>query len=194
MYEVLAGYCACPKWLLYSPTCILYITVLIWAHSIPLPSDTMATVRSRVPGRPDETTLNLPRSPRLRLRNDHTKGEDARGAGDGLRPRFEGLAWSLAQMAPLHVRPSMLPPPLATRSDSFARSQLDARDARPAGPAHVCEQEDGQTKIMSHCELTGSHSSPRSQGARASDQRAQSRIAHEAGALGSRLTSRQHTC
>ena len=31
----------------YSPTCILYITILIWAHNIPLPSDTMATVRSR---------------------------------------------------------------------------------------------------------------------------------------------------
>ena len=74
----------------------------------------------------------------------------------------------------------MLPPPLATRSDSFARSLLDTRDAPAAGPAHVCEQEDGQTKIMSHCELTGSHSSPHSEGARASDRRAQSRGTHEA--------------
>ena len=144
MYEVLAGYCACPKWLLYSPTCILYITVLIWAHSIPLPSDTMATVRSRVPGRPDETTLNLPRSPRLRLRNDHTTGEDARGAGDGLHPRFEGLAWSLAQMAPLNVRPPLSPPHAHDELRLVARSPPDERSAWAARPAHVCQREPGQ--------------------------------------------------
>ena len=41
----------------YSPTCILYITILIWAHHIPLPSDTIATVRSR--GSPADQTKSL---------------------------------------------------------------------------------------------------------------------------------------
>ena len=72
--------------------------------------------------------------------------------------------WSLAQMAPLNVRPPVPPPPLTTRCDAIARSPLDARDARAAGPAHVCQQEHSQPMNMSHHGLTGSHSSPRSQG------------------------------
>ena len=63
----------------YSPTCILYITILIWAHNIPLPSDTMATVRSRgSPGQPVETTLKQQRLPRSRLHNTRTTQADAR--------------------------------------------------------------------------------------------------------------------
>ena len=41
---------------------------------------------------------------------------------------------------------------------------------------------------MRHHGLTGSHSSPRSQGARASDRRALSRGTHEAGTLGLQAT------
>ena len=102
--------------------------------------------------------------------------------------------WSLAQMAPLNVRSPVPPPTLTMRYNAIARPPLDARDVRAAGPAHVCQQEHGQMLNMSYHELRGSHSSPRSQGRRASDQRAQSRGAHEAGALGLRLRSQQHTC
>ena len=107
----------------------------------------MATVRSRVP--PADLTkplLNLPRSPRSCLRNDRTTGEDARWAGDGLRPRFEGLAWSLAQVAPLNVRPPVLPPATLTMHEArlVAQSPLDTRSAWAARPAHVCQREPGQ--------------------------------------------------
>ena len=83
-------------------------------------------------------------------------------------------------MAPLNVRSPAPPPMLTTRYDSIARSLLDTRDVRAAGPAHVCQQEDGQTMNMRPHGLTGSHSSPHSQGARASGRRAQSRGTHEA--------------
>ena len=96
-------------------------------------------------------------------------------------------------MAPLNVRPPVLPPTLTRACDANTRSRLDMRDARAAAPAHVCKQEDGQTMNMSYHELTGSHSSPCSQGARASGRHAQSRGTHEAGALGSRLESQQRT-
>ena len=82
-------------------------------------------------------------------------------------------------MAPLKVRPPVLPPTLTRACDANTRSWLDMRDARAAAPAHVCKQEDGQTMNMSYHELTGSHSSPRSEGARASGRRAQSRGAHK---------------
>ena len=82
-------------------------------------------------------------------------------------------------MAPLNVRPPVPPPTLTTRCDSIARPPLDAWDVRAAGPAHVCQQEDGQTMNMRPHGLTGSHSSPRSEGARASGRRAQSRGAHK---------------
>ena len=83
-------------------------------------------------------------------------------------------------MATLKVRPPVPPPTLTTRCDSITRPPLDAWDVRAAGPAHVCQQEDGQTMNMSPHGLTGSHSSPHSEGARASGRRAQSRGAHEA--------------
>ena len=83
-------------------------------------------------------------------------------------------------MVPLNVRPSMPPPVLATGHDAIAHWRLDARDARAAGPAHVCQQEHSQPMNMSHHGLTGSHSSPRCQGSRGPDRRAQSRGAHEA--------------
>jgi hypothetical protein len=82
-------------------------------------------------------------------------------------------------MAPLNVRPPVPPPTLTTRCDSIARPPLDAWDVRAAGPAHVCQQEDGQTMNMRPHGLTGSHSSPHSEGARASGRRAQSRGAHK---------------
>ena len=81
-------------------------------------------------------------------------------------------------MATLKVRPPVPPPTLTTRCDAIARPSLDTRDAWAAGPAHVCEQEHGQTMTMRHHGLTGSHSSPHSEGARASGRRAQSRGAH----------------
>ena len=84
-------------------------------------------------------------------------------------------------MAPLKVRPPVPPPPLTTRCDSITRPPLDTQDVRAAGPAHVCEQEHGQTMNMRPHGLTGSHSSPHSEGARASGRRAQSRGTHEAG-------------
>ena len=80
-------------------------------------------------------------------------------------------------MAPLKVRPPVLPPTLTRACDANTRSRLDMRDARAAAPAHVCKQEDDQTMNMSYHELTGSHSSPCSQGARASGRHAQSRAA-----------------
>ena len=96
-------------------------------------------------------------------------------------------------MAPLKVRPPVLPPTLTRACDANTRSRLDMRDARAAAPAHVCKQEDRQTMNMSYHELTGSHSSPCSQGARASGRHAQSRGTHEAETLGLRPISQQRT-
>ena len=43
----------------YSPTCILYITILIWAHHIPLPSDTIAREGPQPTRRHHSKTISL---------------------------------------------------------------------------------------------------------------------------------------
>ena len=96
-------------------------------------------------------------------------------------------------MAPLNVRSPVPPPTLTGACDGIARPPIDARDARDAAPAHVCQQEHSQPMNMSHHGLTGSHSSPRSQGSRGPDRHAQSRGTHAAGTLGSRARSQQRT-
>ena len=103
------------------------------------------------------------------------------------------MAWSLAQMTPLNVCPSMPPPVLATGHDAIARSRLDARDAQAVAPVQVCQQEHSQPMNMSHHGLTGSHSSPHSQGSRGPDRHAQSMGTHAAGTLGSWVRSQQLT-
>ena len=66
-------------------------------------------------------------------------------------------------MAPLKVRPPVLPPTLTRACDVIARPPVDARDARAADPAHVCQQEHSQPMNMSYHGLTGSNSSPHSE-------------------------------
>ena len=86
-------------------------------------------------------------------------------------PKFEGMAWSLAQMAPLNVRPPVLPPcshSRATRSCG-RRSKPDTHGLRVL---RTCVSK-GTVRswicaIVSSC-------SPCSQGARASDRHAQMR-------------------
>ena len=118
--------------------------------------------------------------------------------GRALMSRWPGSQGGASEVVTsLNYAPRGAPPRAAPHAhkgyDSNARVPLGARSFRPARPAHMHQQEGGQPVNMSHHGLTGSHSSPRSEGARASGRHAQSRGKHEAGTMGVRPKSQQRT-
>ena len=150
----------------------------------------------RVPGRGVETTVNGARWASERRQSARVTASHARWSGDGQGPQNHPLARSSAPMAaerpPL---PARLP---AARRLQPAKNRSPARAAvgearRPANPATVGSDGRSQSFASGRCERAGSHSSPRSQAATASSERAAGMVRTRAEARGSRRRGRERT-
>ena len=151
---------------------------------------------TRVPGPGVETAANRSRGARARRQRARTTPSHACWSGDGEGAQNRRQARSPAEMA-AEIEPPLTQPPPARRLQP-AENRDPARAAvgearRPANPATAGSDGQSESFASGRCERAGSRSSPRSQAATASSERAVGIARTRAEAQGSRQRGRQRT-
>ena len=136
---------------------------------------------ARGPGRGVQTTSNRSRWPASRLKRARAAREDARWRTHGEGPKFEGPAWSTAQMLARKVRLVDAAHHVEQHRNRNSSAKATRGRCRPDGPAYVDHQEHAEIFKQSRWGHAGSNISPSSQGTGAAERRAKSTLEHAVG-------------